>query len=218
MYSRRLLQVGECSVTGVTSGAGGTGVKQRGDVVQEVCLPGPEGELGRVVGVHVVVVGHGQGHPDITSGGLGLRRVALIVITLDPVTSPARLTAALVVLSIPELDIEHALGLLVALVDVEAVAGHGVAVVRVTGLPAPGALVAVRARASLWTALRAPRRAPRAVCARCVPVAGVAGGGQGPVVGGDPQTPGLPPLCLASAPLLHGGPALDTIVLTTGAV
>ena len=218
MYSRRLLQVGECSVTGVTSGAGGPGVKQRGDVVQEVGLPRTEGELGGVVGVHVVVVGHGQGHPDITSGGLGLRRVALIVITLDPVTSPARLTAALVVLSVPELDIEHALGLLVALVDVEAVAGHGVAVVRVTGLPAPGALRAVRARASLWTALRAPRRAPRAVCARCVPVAGVAGGGQGPVVGGDTQTPGLPALRLAGAPLLHGGPALDTIVLTTGAV
>ena len=218
MYLRRLLQVGECSVTGVASGTGGPGVKQRGDVVQEVGLPRPEGELGGVVGVHVVVVGHGQGHPDIASGGLGLGRVALIVITLDPVTSPARLTAALVVLSVPELDIEHALGLLVALVDVETVPGHGVAVVRVTGLPAPGALVAVRARAPLWTTLRAPRRAPRAVCARCVPVAGVAGGGQGPVVGGDPQAPGHPPLRLAGAPLLHRGPALDTIILTTGAV
>ena len=75
------------------------------------------------------------------------------------------------------------------LVDVETVPGHRVAVVGVPGLPAPGAEIAVGSRASLRTALRAPRRAPSTVCARCVPVAGVAGGGQGPVVGGDPQAP-----------------------------
>ena len=104
------------------------------------------------------------------------------------------------------------------LVDVETVPGHGVAVVRVPGLPAPGALITVRSRASLRTALSAPRRAPSAVRARCVPVAGVAGGGQRPVVGGDPQATGLPPLRLTGAPLLHGGPALHAVVLAASAV
>ena len=115
MNLRRLLQVGEGSVTAIASSAGGSGVKQRCDVLQEVRLPGPEGELGGVVGVHVVVVGHRQGHPHVASGGLGLGRVAVVVITLDPVSSPAWLAAALVMLSVPKLDIEHALGLLVAL-------------------------------------------------------------------------------------------------------
>merc|ERR1719500_2302132 len=158
LYLRRLLQVGEGSVAAVTRSARGPGVKQRGDVLQQVGLPGPEGELGRVVRVDVVVIGHGQGHLDITARGCRrLRRVPITVITLETISCPAGLAATLVVLPVPELDIEHALRLLVALVDVQTVAGHGVAVVSVGGLPAPGAERAVGARAPLWPTLRAPR-------------------------------------------------------------
>ena len=117
MYLRAwsLLQISEGSVAAIASRAGGSGVKKRRDVLQEVRLPRAERELGRVVGVHVVVVGHRQGHPHVASGGLGLGRVAVVVITLDPVSSPAWLAAALVMLSVPELDIKHALSLLVTL-------------------------------------------------------------------------------------------------------
>ena len=38
MNLRRLLQVGEGSVAGVASGAGGPGVEERGDVAEEVHL------------------------------------------------------------------------------------------------------------------------------------------------------------------------------------
>ena len=117
MYLRAwsFLQISEGAVAAISSCAGGSGVKQSRDVLQEVCLPGAEGELGRVVGVHGVIVGHRQGHPHVASGGLGLGRVAVVVITLDPVSSPAWLAATLVMLSVPKLDIEQALGLLVTL-------------------------------------------------------------------------------------------------------
>ena len=62
MNLRRLLQISEGSVAAIASSAGGSGVKQSCDVLQEVRLPGPEGELGGVVGVHVVVRAKGQGH------------------------------------------------------------------------------------------------------------------------------------------------------------
>ena len=117
MYLRAwsLLQISEGAVAAISSRAGGSCVKQGRDVLQEVCLPRAERELGGVVGVHVVVVGHRQGHPHVASGGLGLGRVAVVVITLDPVSSPAWLAATLVMLSVPKLDIEQALGLLVTL-------------------------------------------------------------------------------------------------------
>ena len=166
LYLWCLLQIGEGSVTAVTSSAGGPGVKQRGDVLQEVGLPRPEGKLSRVVRVDIVVISDGQSHLDVTAGcGGGLRRVTITVITLETITCPARLTSALVMLPVPELDIKHALGLLVALVDVETVTRHRVAVISVSGLPASGAERAVRARASLGTTLSASRRAPGAVSA-----------------------------------------------------
>ena len=38
------------------------------------------------------------------------------------------------------------------------------------------------------------------------------------MVGGDPQAPGLSALLPAGAPLLHGSPALNTLILTAGTV
>ena len=169
--------------------------------------------------VDIEVVGHGEGHADIAGGHGDLARIAITVIALDSISGPARVTLTRVMFSIrPELDVKPALGLAVAVVDVKAAAGHRVAVGGVTGVPAPGPVLRLGSSVSSRSTLGPARRTPGTVCPGGVPVAGVPGGGQGPVGGGDTQTPRHPPLLSAGAPLVHRSPARHPVILTTGAV
>ena len=169
--------------------------------------------------VHVVVIGHSQGHLHIPRGHGDLAWIAIRVIALDTIANPSVIALTCVVFSVrPKLDIEQTFSLAVALVNVETVSWNRVAVSSIASIPASVSIARVGTRVSSRTTLSPTRGTPCTIRPAGVPEAGVARGGEGPVVGWDSKAARLSSLFFAGAPFLHGSSTLNSISCAAGAV